>query len=219
MRTLSHTEVEDPAKEALLETPTPLSQECAPRCRRTYRSPMNHLVAKNTAVFLLVGVMTGCGSGAANNPEPASSETAAAEPVADGAAARACSEITDCTVVPGPCGSWAAFSAAWWEHHAFVPGSSCIPGEPAASVPTTVACENNVCETVELDHPEWRACRTAADCVAVHDVCGRADAVNRASEAAKRAAVTEMAMRVRCMSTTEGPLPTPVCRASFCAPY
>lgn len=178
---------------------------------------MNHLATKNTAAFLLVGVIAGCGESAANHPGPASSETAAAVPP-DDAAMRACSEIADCTVVPGPCGSWAAFSAAWWEHHAFVPGSSCIPGEPE-SVPTTVACTNNVCETVELDHPEWRACSTAADCVAVHDVCGSVDAVNLASEPAKRAAVTEMATRVRCSSTTERPLPTPVCRASFCAAY
>lgn len=182
---------------------------------------------KNTS-WLLVAALVGCGSSTANSPEPSSNSESAAEPAAyDETLMRACSVPADCTLVQSTCGSWAAVNNAHVEvsreHHALLMASaSCLapePGQPAGPGPTGAACNNDVCETVELDHPEWRACNTAADCVAVHDVCSGVDAVNLASEAAKRAAVAEMAMRVRCMSVTEGPLPTPVCRGSFCAPY
>ena len=186
---------------------------------------------KKNISWLLVAALVGCGSSTANSPEPSpSQESPTAEETTgsyDETLMRACSLPSDCTLVPSTCGAWAAVNNTHVEvsreHHAMLMASaSCLapePGQPAGPGPTGASCDNGVCETVELDHPDWRACSTAADCVAVHDVCGGVDAVNLASEAAKRAAVTEMAMRVRCMSTTEGPLPTPVCRASFCAPY
>jgi len=175
--------------------------------------------------WLLAVALAGCGSSTANGPEP--SPSAESEPAYDDAVVRACSVPSGCTLVPSVCGNWAAVNNAHLEvsreHHAMLMASaSCLAPEPGAAAspgPTAVACTNDVCEPVDLDHPEWRGCNTEADCVAVHGVCGGVDAVNLASEAAKRADVTEMAMRVRCVSTTEGPLPTPVCRGSFCAAY
>lgn len=185
-------------------------------------------MTKNTSWLLVAAALVACGSSTANSPEPPSNPEPAAEPAAyDETLMRACSVPADCTLVPSTCGGWAAVNKAHLdvsrEHHAMLMASaSCLaiePGGATAPGPTGANCTNDVCETYELDHPEWRACDTAANCVALHDVCSGVDAVNLASEAAKRAAVAEMAMRVRCVSVTEGPLPTPVCRGSFCVPY
>lgn len=189
------------------------------------------------SLFLVLVALVGCGSSSANTElaaapasEPPAEPAQPSDPVViplaatyDDATSRACTTSSDCTLVQGICGGWAGANLAGadaarahWANLAMAASCATLGVLPA---PTAATCADNFCEPAELGHAEWRACNTATDCVAVHDVCGGVDAVNRASEAAMVADVQQRAMRVRCMSTTEGPLPTPVCRASFCVPY
>jgi hypothetical protein len=188
---------------------------------------------QKSAFWVLVASLVGCGSSAANTVEPAAEhpteEPSTERPVVvplgstyDDVTARACSAPSDCTLVEGLCEHWmgvrtthVGIARAYWITQA----AAVECGERPTVPPTQATCSENLCAPDELDHAEWRACSTAADCVAVHDVCGGVDAVNRASEAVMLADVQQRAMRVRCMSTTEGPLPTPVCRGSFCVAY